>query len=92
MDRQTFCAVLAAAALCTTGMASGSMAADHREAPLIALDPAPTNGSSVDPAATDDAQTQEHDVIEEWRKRRYLQPRPPEVRPPAVKTPPPRPN
>ena len=88
MARQTFSAISLAVALVAFGNASASRAASHSEAPLISEDPAADVVIPTTPNAANNTGPREHEAIEEWRKRRYQQPRPPQVRPPIRRNPP----
>ncbi len=70
---------LAAAAICAVPMATIAIAADHREAPMIQVEPA----TDADGRKTRIQTTPEHETIDTWRKTRVLIRRPPVVRPPV---------
>ena len=78
-------AALVAAALCAAGAAPGALAADHMDAPLILAEPVENNGNPAIAGANSKAQPQEHDLIDEWRKKtRGLPKQAPRFRPPRT--------
>ena len=83
MERKKLSATLAALALYISGTVSGSLAADHREAPAISEDPAADAILSTTPNAAEANNPQDHDLIEVWRSRGNPKIPKREIRPPV---------
>lgn len=82
MAERTYLASILAAVCCAFAMTTASIAADHREAPLISPRPGTSTGNPANTAAESTKTPQEHSAIKAWRERDFPTKRPPILRPP----------